>query len=269
MIKRLITQLGLAAAMSLLCMNAFGALVNGSFTITSATVLNIYSTTLDGACTPSPVGDFFSCSPDSPPGAALSITDVNVGTNPGSGTLSVQYDNATGEITQVNDMIILLRDMDITIAGATPTLITIRNGNGVPGAGDVTTIHSGTGTTNGTADPDEDSTFNTGASLTKFQHDDAPKIDAPDFSAFTAVVDTCVGPLCALIPLLALDGVRYEIEGTVSGLGGDTFTLTTETGNSSSYEVAFTTAVVPVPAAVWLFGSALGLLGWIRRRQTN
>ena len=25
-------------------------------------------------------------------------------------------------------------------------------------------------------------------------------------------------------------------------------------------------AVVPIPAAVWLFGSALGLLGWARRR---
>jgi hypothetical protein len=27
--------------------------------------------------------------------------------------------------------------------------------------------------------------------------------------------------------------------------------------------------VVPVPASVWLFGSALGLLGWLRRRRVN
>jgi len=31
--------------------------------------------------------------------------------------------------------------------------------------------------------------------------------------------------------------------------------------------VTIDTAVVPVPAAVWLFGSALGLLGWVRRRS--
>jgi hypothetical protein len=32
---------------------------------------------------------------------------------------------------------------------------------------------------------------------------------------------------------------------------------------------AFMTFAVPVPAAVWLFGSALGLLGWVRRRTLS
>ena len=30
-----------------------------------------------------------------------------------------------------------------------------------------------------------------------------------------------------------------------------------------------TWTVVPIPASVWLFGSALGLLGWIKRRKTH
>ncbi len=33
-------------------------------------------------------------------------------------------------------------------------------------------------------------------------------------------------------------------------------------------QVDAVTNVIPVPAAAWLFGSALGLLGWIRHRQT-
>lgn len=31
----------------------------------------------------------------------------------------------------------------------------------------------------------------------------------------------------------------------------------------------FATTTIPVPAAVWLFGSALGLLGWVRRRAAS
>ena len=51
-----------------------------------------------------------------------------------------------------------------------------------------------------------------------------------------------------------------------SGAGDDVWT------NANSQEVIITSFsgatinVIPVPAAVWLFGSALGLLGWIRRR---
>ncbi len=42
------------------------------------------------------------------------------------------------------------------------------------------------------------------------------------------------------------------------------------TWNSASVDQAFSLSgvVVPVPAALWLFGSGLGMLGWIRRRQT-
>ena len=37
---------------------------------------------------------------------------------------------------------------------------------------------------------------------------------------------------------------------------------------STGGEGAFVLQVVPIPAAVWLFGSALGALGWMRRRRT-
>jgi hypothetical protein len=33
------------------------------------------------------------------------------------------------------------------------------------------------------------------------------------------------------------------------------------------YDDFYYSTVVPIPAAVWLFGSGLGLLGWFRRKQ--
>ena len=41
-----------------------------------------------------------------------------------------------------------------------------------------------------------------------------------------------------------------------------------ETGVEGKYYLAGSITSVPIPAAVWLFGSGLGLLGWFRRKQS-
>jgi len=55
-----------------------------------------------------------------------------------------------------------------------------------------------------------------------------------------------------------------DFTGMTSTLVGTDLTLENGTP-TSGYAMTFST--VPVPAAAWLFGSALGLLGWARRRK--
>lgn len=63
--------------------------------------------------------------------------------------------------------------------------------------------------------------------------------------------------------------IQWEVLGDTN-TAFSTFVLsnfTDTTANGANYMTfQYGAAVVPVPAAVWLFGSALGLLGWIRRR---
>jgi len=97
---------------------------------------------------------------------------------------------------------------------------------------------------------------------------EAPGTDlAADFSTFTDILTSCTGPLCALVSLLGLDMERYILTLDYN----DSFTAFTgsfvgETNNNSLLYATLNSAPIPVPAAVWLFGSALGLLGWMRRR---
>ena len=70
-------------------------------------------------------------------------------------------------------------------------------------------------------------------------------------------------------------GVLWE-DLAVYTLAGDTLTVRLSDLASPSGRTVIADAVrferlgatiIPIPAAVWLFGSALGLLGWVRRKQ--
>lgn len=54
-----------------------------------------------------------------------------------------------------------------------------------------------------------------------------------------------------------------------NAVGNYQFAITVTDGSFPIEAVAMEVQVVPIPAAVWLFGSALGLLGWIRRRRAG
>jgi len=80
------------------------------------------------------------------------------------------------------------------------------------------------------------------------------------------------GAACGDIAPPAANGTGFSdyLLSTVdlSGFGGTDLVQfhTVITGAVDGQEQLFLVAV-PVPAAVWLFGSALGLLGWVRRRS--
>lgn len=264
MLRKLLPGLGAVVSFALISASASAATVNGVFTVSSGIINDLYSATFDGALNPSCVGaaDPAECAFFG--GQTPALRNITFGPQNAaqtSGTLDVQYDNVTGEILQINSMILNLPDQVLTIQGT--TVVTVVQGNSIPTANDTIFVNAGLTAPNGTADADQ-SAGALGPGV--FEHDDAPNQDVPDFAAFNDIVDSCVGGLCGLIGILSLDGVRYRLLGTVSGAGGDSFQLQTQTANNSIYKVDFSTAVVPVPAAVWLFGSALGLLGWVRRR---
>jgi hypothetical protein len=92
-------------------------------------------------------------------------------------------------------------------------------------------------------------------------------VNAPvDFSTLGGVVTSCVGPACGLLGSLSLDMVKFRLlvqwDPTYSQFNS---TFIGQTGNNAMVFANLDT--VPVPAAVWLMGSALGLLGVARRKK--
>ena len=260
-------RLTLAAATLLLgAASASAAVVTRTFSINSALITDLFSATFDGALSPcggSPTQECTFFNGSLPVARNVAVTNNTVG----GGSLNVNYEDTTGEILQVNSMKLRLPNITIVISGTTTTNTIQGNGLGIDNLGnpvavanDVPFIESGYGTIardlngpplgggdslgKGTADADQAPAV---GQASVFQHSDAPNIDAPDFAVFTDIIDTCSGPLCALITsgILTLDAVRYRLEGTISGAGGDSLVLKSETGNNSIYRVDFTTALEP------------------------
>ena len=87
----------------------------------------------------------------------------------------------------------------------------------------------------------------------------AENYESLSFSNWQASLNSAVGDFIldrpGVIHLIS-DDIYLDIVFTDWGRGGGA-------GGNFSY----TRSVIPVPAAVWLFASALGLLGWIRQRK--
>jgi hypothetical protein len=91
---------------------------------------------------------------------------------------------------------------------------------------------------------------------------------AADFTTLTDAVTSCTGPLCALIPILSLDMVRYRLfldfDPTFTSFTGS---FIGQTGNNSLVYATLNSAVVPLPAAGWLLLTAVGGLAARRLKR--
>jgi probable HAF family extracellular repeat protein len=83
--------------------------------------------------------------------------------------------------------------------------------------------------------------------------------------AFVSYDGTSVYDLNELVDLDGTDLVALTVAQDVNEAGQIVGIGVTATGEQR----AFLLTAVPVPAAVWLFGSALGILGWVRRSRTT
>ena len=255
-----------------------GTAYAASVSVVSASngLTDIYSATFDGGMV-APSDPFFG------------------GTRPP--TMNIQVTTPTGIIAEVPggipgagsgsflDLTLGNSNSELTLGGGTVTFpaLTIVVTPGAPSETTVEVVNSGMVllTALGTpslpltvADGDDGSvdgsfTFDVGAVFgTLFQ----PTI--ADFSTFSEVVTGCteVNPgsgFCGALGALALDMERYRLviayDGSFSSFTGD---FQGQTNNNSMVFATLDSAVIPVPAAVWLFGSGLGLLGWFRRRNS-
>ena len=106
-----------------------------------------------------------------------------------------------------------------------------------------------------------------GSGQVEFLVNNAPGL-AADFTTLADAVTSCTGPLCALIPILSLDMVRYRLfldfDPTFTSFTGN---FIGQTSNNSLVYATLNSAVVPLPAAGWLLLTAVGGLAARRLKR--
>lgn len=90
-------------------------------------------------------------------------------------------------------------------------------------------------------------------------------IDGASAMNLFAVAIPCSGTNCTGSVAPVTDGPLLHAAGVSTDIG-NTLSFDLSTGDSITVHTRFEVTPVPIPAAVWLFGSALGMLGWMRRR---
>jgi hypothetical protein len=253
-------RIGAIAALSL----ASGATFAASIALDTADSTNgltdIYSATFDGALSPCTGADpawcsFFGGKPGTSRAIVISpnpsgVSTATPGGIAGAGPGSYLNLNINGSNLELTGGTIAIPDITLTISGTT-----VVTPSGTAGF----VINSGLQT----------APIN-GSGQAEFLVSLAPAT-AADFSTFSEIVlaGDCTGALCALIPILSLDMVRYrlfiDLEDDLSGFTGS---FIGQTGNNSLlYANLNSTSFVPVPAAGWLLIPAVAAVAARARRR--
>ncbi len=91
-------------------------------------------------------------------------------------------------------------------------------------------------------------------------------IDSISAMSLFAVAIPCSGINCTGSVAPVTDGPLLHAAGVSTDIGNN-LSFDLSAGDSITVHTRFEVTPVPIPAAAWLFGSALGLLGWIKRKR--
>ena len=252
-------RLAVAASLALVGSGAMAAPVAIDTANPANGLTDLYSATFDGALAPCTGGSPSYCSffgGDAPATRNIIISPLPTGVNngvpvgiapvPAAGSflnIALTGGNTTAQI--IGDSTIALPNLVLTIQGATVV--------NAAGAGFVIKPSS-TGAINGSGQ-------------VEFLVNNAPGL-AADFTTLADAVTSCTGPLCALIPILSLDMVRYRLfldfDTTFTSFTGN---FIGQTSNNSLVYATLNSAVVPLPAAGWLLLTAVGGLAARRLKR--